>query len=98
MVERTINCRIVKHLEDKKAIPPHQFGFRREHSTIQQIARITEDITEKLNTAKQTVFLDIEKAFDKVSHAGVLHKMRRKNLPPWITILTQSYLTNRKLQ
>lgn len=98
VVERTINSRVIKELETKKAIPKHQFGFRREHSTVHQIARITEDIIEGFNTANQTaaVFLDIEKAFDKVWHDGVLHKMRRMQLPPWMTKLIRSYLTNRR--
>lgn len=96
MVERTINNRIIRKLEERNVTPQHQFGFRRQHATTHQPFRITEDIMEGFNTPKQTaaIFLDVEKK--SVWHKGMLHKMRKINPPTWITKLTASYLQNRR--
>jgi hypothetical protein len=51
-------------------IPVHQFGFRQDHSTIQQCHRIVNIIRDGLENKKvcAAVFLDIQQAFDKVWH------------------------------
>ncbi|GJQ68353.1 hypothetical protein Trydic_g18683, partial [Trypoxylus dichotomus] len=41
------------------------------------------------------VFLDIEKAFDRVWHAGLIHKMVEAKLPNPIISVVKSYLTDR---
>jgi hypothetical protein len=82
-------------IEEKHLVPAHQFGFRKYHSTIEQVHRIT-DIIEKMRENREVcsaVFLDIAKAFDRVWHKGPLHKQRSilsKNLYE----LLKSYLTN----
>lgn len=94
IVERVIYTRILEITEEQQALPYDPFGFRNCHSTIQQIIRLTEEIIENFNLSTQTamVFLDIEKAFDKLWHNGLLYKMHKLQLPTWITRLTQSYL------
>jgi hypothetical protein len=49
-------------------IPSHQFGFRENHSTVQQIHRITHKIHQALENKEYctSVFLDVRQAFDKV--------------------------------
>jgi retron-type reverse transcriptase len=77
-------------------VPTHQFGFRQNHSTIDQVHRIT-DIIEKTLENKgmcSAVFLDIAQAFDRVWHRGLLHKLR-STLPDHFYLLLKSYLTNR---
>lgn len=62
-----------------------------------QVIRITEDINNKLNVSTPTaaVFLDIEKAFDKGWHDGLIYKMAEHRLPNWTIRLIKSYLSNR---
>jgi hypothetical protein len=43
------------------------------------------------------VFLDIQQAFDKVWHTGLLYKIK-KTMPSQIFLLLKSYLTNRLFQ
>ena len=77
-------------------IPIHQFGFRERHSTIEQVHRIT-DIIEKALEDKMicsAVFLDAAKAFDKVSHEGLLEKLKLL-FPKEYTEVLKSYLSNR---
>lgn len=100
IVEKVIFNRLKDILDNENIIPNHQCGFRTNHSTSHQLLRITECIIKGFNKSKETgmVCLDIEKAFDKVWHNGLLFKMSRLNLPNWLIKTIDSYLTNRKFQ
>ena len=80
ILERLILLRMNEFEETEKIFTKFantQFGFRKEHSTIHQIIRITEKITKNFNLNKSSgmVLLDVEKAFDSVWHDGLLHKL-----------------------
>lgn len=97
--ERLLLYRIKEITPPEELIPTHQFGFREGHSTIQQCHRIVNFIKETLEGKKMcaSVFLDIQQAFDKVWHCGLLYKIKRK-LPHQIFLLLKSYLTQRHFQ
>ena len=63
-----------------------------------QLVNIVDKIYKALKAGKEVsmVFLDIPKAFDKVWHKGLLHKLKNNgitgNLLKWIEII---YLTER---
>ncbi|XP_044316659.1 uncharacterized protein LOC123037898 [Drosophila rhopaloa] len=91
LMKRMFRC---KDFED--AVPAHQFGFRRGHSTEQQLFRVTQFIQ---NAFKQklhcsAVFIDVSEAFDRVWHQGLLLKLA-KLLPYCLLKTLDSYLTNR---
>jgi len=94
--EKLFLDRLEKIIAQRNLIPGHQFGFRREHSTVQQIHRVVTKITEDLEKKKYcaSVFLDVSKAFDKVWHDGLLHKLRKMLPPSYLTII-KSYLIGR---
>ena len=48
--------------------------------------------------ATQAVALDISKAFDRVWHAGLLHKLRSYGISGQIFGLISSFLSNRRLR
>jgi hypothetical protein len=78
LFEKLILKRLKPIIAEKHLVPTHQFGFRKNHSTIDQAHRIT-DIIEKTLENKgvcSAVFLDIAQAFDRVWHRGLLHKLR----------------------
>jgi hypothetical protein len=60
-------------------IPLHQFGFRENHSTVQQIHRITHKIRQALENKEYctSVFLDVRQAFDKVWYPRLLYKIKK---------------------
>ena len=61
---------------DENIIPSHQFGLRANHSTVDQVHRITaiiEDAFEK-GEVSSAVFLDVSQAFDKVWYKGMKKK------------------------
>lgn len=84
-------------LEKAGAIPDHQFGFRQEHSTIEQVHRIVTVVNNCIKNKKycSAAFLDISQAFDKVWHTGLLHKLK-KILPHQYYNVLYGYLDERK--
>eukprot|EP00102_Acyrthosiphon_pisum_P013028 XP_008182429.1 PREDICTED: RNA-directed DNA polymerase from mobile element jockey-like [Acyrthosiphon pisum] len=93
--EKVVLYELQKHLTDK--IRPEQSAFRREHSTTQQLVKLTDHICNNLNSNIHTasVFLDVEKAFDRVWHDGLIYKMSNLNIPPWLIKTVSSFLSNR---
>ena len=90
--EHIISERLEKYLEKAKTIPMHQFGFRRKHSTIQQIHRVVDKIMTDIDNKRYCVaiYLDVAKAFDSVWHKGLLHKLE-KLVPKDLYLLLKSY-------
>ena len=59
-------------------ITPHQSGFTRSDSAINQLLFITNESEKALDEGKEirVVFCDISKAFDRVWHIGLSKKFR----------------------
>jgi hypothetical protein len=79
VLEKLILKEINKDLNPQDWIPNNQFGFRQDHSTVQQCHRIT-DVINKAKENQQyctAASLDISQAFDKVWHPGLLFKIKR---------------------
>lgn len=94
--EKLLVKRIKPELEKNKIVPDHQFGFREQHSTIEQVHRIVRKINNDLEEKRycSAIFLDISQAFDKVWHSGLLYKIK-KYLPHKFYLLLKSYITDR---
>lgn len=80
-------------IEDNNLIPKHQFGFRSNHSIIEQVHRIVDKINNSFLSKKycSAVFLDVSQAFDKVWHDGLLCKITQI-LPSKYYKFLRSYL------
>ncbi|GBM26398.1 putative RNA-directed DNA polymerase from transposon X-element [Araneus ventricosus] len=81
--EKVLQKRINSYCDSNNIIPKEQFGFRAQHSTIHQLLRVTNSITEGMNNKFYTggIFLDIQKAFDRVWHDGLIYKLIQLNFP-----------------
>ena len=68
---------IVDHLEKCGLFSNFQYGFRSFRSTADHLAIVSDRITRAFNRSgtTQAVAVDI-KAFDRVWHAGLLHKLK----------------------
>ena len=77
-VERMINERLNWGLEHNNIITPCQVGFRRNYPTEDQLIRLTQKIPNgfQMNKGAIAVFVDLEKAYDKVWRQGIFIKMR----------------------
>lgn len=74
LLEKLIQKRILNFLESVDIIPPHQFGFRANHSTVHQIHRLSEVIVKvfELRKSSSAIFIDIAQAF---VFQGLLYKI-----------------------
>ena len=84
------------HLEKAGVFSDYQYGFRSARSTVDLLIVLTERIVRSLNSsgATQAVSLDISKAFDRVWHSGLLHKLTVYG----VTGEIHSFLTNCRLR
>lgn len=87
-----------REANERKIIPNWQFGFRKNHSALQQVYRVVTYI--KTNKPKPTamVMLDIAKAFDSVWHSGLLVKLKRFGIPTQLCRIIKSFLENRQFR
>lgn len=94
--EKLLLRRLLPILERKKIIPDHQFGFRHKHGTPEQCHRVVAHIRDALEKKMYCsgVFLDVQKAFDKVWHQGLYFKLKKLLPTPFYHIL-KSFLNNR---
>ncbi|GFX57859.1 probable RNA-directed DNA polymerase from transposon X-element [Trichonephila clavipes] len=74
--EKIILKRLQEHTDSHNLIPDFQHGFRSETSTNQQLLRLTNRVINGFNSGDTTggAFLDVEKAFDRVWHDGLIFK------------------------
>ena len=98
--EKLVNNRIVGHLEKCGLFSDFQYGFRSCRSTVDLLAVVSDRIARAFNRsgATRAVALDISKAFDRVWHAGPLHKLKSYGISGQIFGLTSSFLSNRQLR
>lgn len=94
--EKLLLKRLGPIIAKNKLIPGHQFGFRPQHATIEQVHRVVNIIRQDLEDKRycSAAFLDISQAFDKVWHPGLLYKIKQ-GLPYTYFKILQSYLTER---
>lgn len=92
---------ILAEMRPHVSLIAEQFGFREEHSTVLQLTRFIHKITTSYNKKEYfaAVLLDMEKAFDRVWHEGLLYKVSTSTTTPLQIIhVLQSFLENRRVQ
>ncbi|CAI6356918.1 unnamed protein product [Macrosiphum euphorbiae] len=95
VLEKLLLIRLKTHTSSK--IRPDQHGFRTSHSTSTQLLRVIDGISLNLNLRKKTaeILLDVEKAFDKVWHDGLISKLIDLAVPNDLIAIISSFLTDR---
>lgn len=102
----SISCKILEHiifshlvnfLESNNFFSPAQHGFRKSFSCETQLLTFTHDLHRILDRSSKAdcIFLDFSKAFDKVSHRLLLHKLSKLNIDANILSWIHAFLTNR---
>ena len=76
-----------------------QYCFRSSRSTADLPVVVSDKIARAFNKsgATRAVALNISKAFDRVWHAGLLHKLKSYGISGHIFGLISSFLSNRRL-
>ncbi|GFV41087.1 RNA-directed DNA polymerase from mobile element jockey [Trichonephila clavipes] len=100
ITEYIILNRLKSYTNENNFINPNQYGFTRNLSTYHPLLGLTEKITAGFQRGRSTgaVFLDIQKAFDRVWVSGLIYKLITNNFPPALIHLINSYLVNRTFQ
>ena len=98
--EKLVNNRIVDHLEKCGLFPDFQYGFRSSRSTADLLTVVSDRIARAFNRsgATRAVALDISKAFDRIWHVGLLHKLKTYGILGQIFGIISSFLSNRPLR
>ena len=78
IMEHIVCSQIGQHLDSNNILHPNQHGFRKRLSCETQLVSSIQDWASSINLKRQTdvLLLDFSKAFDKVSHTKLLHKIR----------------------
>ncbi|GFU72284.1 probable RNA-directed DNA polymerase from transposon BS [Trichonephila clavipes] len=97
IAEHVILNRIHNHIYNSNFLNPNQYGFTKTLSTYHPLLRLTERISSGFQNGYTTgaVFLDIQKAFDRVWVDGLIYKLIINNFHPAIIHILYSYLTDR---
>lgn len=98
ILEHIIHKQIVTFLDEHKVLTKAQHGFRRGYSTTTQLVETIHDFATALNEGEQldAIFMDFQKAFDKVSHKKLLHKLQYILKNPKLIVWIRAYLENRQ--
>ena len=95
--ERLLNERIADFAENNGIHDPNQYGFRSHRGTDRAIAIAYETIANaEVRDGNCTIILrDIEKAFDKVWHSGLRHRMLEVQMPNLLIRCSSHFLESR---
>jgi hypothetical protein len=76
--ERVVRKSLVSHLENNGFLPNGQHGFRSMRSTLTQLLSFWDSMLTRLEEGDgaDAIYLDFSKAFDKVEHGVLLHKLK----------------------
>ena len=69
-LEHVIADHLMEYLCDHQLLSDHQFGFRRNRSTVEQLLLVYNNISESMDSGRTVdlILFDYSKAFDKVNH------------------------------
>ena len=88
-MEHIVTSHIMTHADNNNILYPLQHGFRRGLSCETQLIEFIDDVSKNMNKGKQTdcLKMDFSKAFDKVNHSLLTHKLNRYGIngKTWIS-------------
>ena len=98
--EKLVSNRIVDHLEKCGLFSDFQYGFRSCQSTTDLLTVLSDRIARAFNRsgATRAMVVDISKAFDRIWHTGVLHKLKSYESSGHIFNFISSFLSNKWFQ
>ena len=96
--ERIIRKQVFSFLCDKNCLNDTQHGFRSGRSCLSALLDVYDDVMHMLNRVSTVdmVYLDFAKAFDKVDHGILLHKVKDLGITGKLGQWFYHFLTNRK--
>ena len=98
MLECIIKDHLLQYFISNKFITSRQHGFHPGHSCETQLIRVLDDWTSALELGHQVdvIYLDLQKAFDKVPHARLLSKLKSYGIGGKLLQWIENFLSNRR--
>ncbi len=96
--ERCIKQAVVKHIEENHLLSEEQYGFRRGRSVEGQLLSTLNEWTLALDKGFciDVLYTDFQKAFDTVSHSGLLLKLQALGIGGKLLTWIRNYFSERK--
>ena len=98
IIETCMKHRIKDFLKRYNILYTYQYGFRENHSTNYALLDVVEEIYKYLDNKMHGIgiFLDLQKAFDTISHKILIDKLEYYGICGTILEWFKSYLSDRK--
>ena len=100
IMESIIRDHVMKYFLDNHLFSNRQYGFLRGRSTVLQLLSIIDDWTVKLDSGGQIdcIYMDFEKAFDKVPHRRLISKLHSYGIHSKIILWITDFLDKRQFR
>lgn len=97
VLEKIVHKQVVEYMDKFNIISKFQSGFRKGHSTMSALLKVTDDIRKAMDNSSLTILalLDLSKAFDCVHHELLLTKLRCNGFSNSTVKWFRSYLSDR---
>ena len=97
VVERQVYNELYNFCMENRLLSEKNSGFKKKVGTIDQLISLTTRIYQGLDKEEEIamIFLDLSKAYDRVWHAGLLHKLEKIGIRGSLLAWFRSYLTGR---
>ena len=97
MLEKIVFKYLFNHFRVNFSISPWQSGFMPRYSTICQFFEIYHKFCQGVENVKvRVVFLNISRAFNRVWHAGLLHRLEKNGIKGNMLAGIKNYLKDRQ--
>jgi hypothetical protein len=98
IMEHVIVHSLMDHLEQNNILRPEQHGFRKGRSCVSQLVGLVDEMTQEVESGNQEdiIALDFSKAFDKVNHSLLIHKLRRYGVCGKVNGWIEAFLSGRQ--
>ena len=95
--ERLVSSRLSVFMEREGIFPRHQYAYRKNLGTCDALLDLVGVGHAALDAGSELalVQIDFSAAFDKVNHAGLVHKLQTVGVGGWVLDVIVSFLTNR---
>ena len=100
LLEKLVFNRLYWLTEKNNILNATQCGFRKNHTSLDQVIKLELFIRTKLKAKQHTLvlFIDISKAFDSIHHGALIHKLKCLGLKGALLNYIENFLQNRSFK
>ena len=98
ILEHVIVSALMSHLEKENILRTEQHGFRKYRSCETQLLNFTDELFTTIEKGNQAdvIIMDFAKAFDKVNHSLLIHKLKHYGVQGQVLEWIAAFLKNRQ--